>query len=98
MVVDSSALMAIFFEEPDASFYVSAITSDAKRMISVATLVEASIVAMMRRRPDPIAALDILMTRLHIEVVPVDEEQGSACARRIPALWQRARGGRAQLR
>jgi ribonuclease VapC len=75
MVVDTSALMAIFLEEPDASAYISAMASDTKRMISAATLVEASIVAMMRRRPDPIAALDILMTRLRIEVVPVDGEQ-----------------------
>jgi ribonuclease VapC len=75
MVVDSSALMAIFLEEPDASLYVSAIVNDTKRFISAATLVESSVVAMTRRRPDPIAALDILIVRLGLEIVSVDREQ-----------------------
>jgi ribonuclease VapC len=75
MVVDSSALIAIFLEEPDASLYVSAIVNDMKRFISAATLVESSVVAMTRRRPDPIAALDTLIVRLGLEVVPVDREQ-----------------------
>jgi ribonuclease VapC len=32
-------------------------------------------VAIRRRRPDPIAALDILTTRLRLVVIPVDHEQ-----------------------
>ena len=75
MVIDSSALMAIFLNEPDASIYASAIVNDLRRLISAATLAEASIVAIRRRRPDPIAALDILTTRLRLVVIPVDHEQ-----------------------
>ena len=75
MVIDSSALMAIFLNEPDASIYASAILNDRIRLISAATLAEASIVAIRRRRPDPIAALDILTTRLRLVVIPVDHEQ-----------------------
>jgi ribonuclease VapC len=75
MVIDSSALMAIFLNEPDASIYASAILNDRIRLISAATLAEASIVAIRRRRPDPIAALDILTTRLRLVVLPVDHEQ-----------------------
>ena len=75
MVVDSSALLAILLEEPDASMYLGAILNDPKRLISAASLVEASAVAMNRRQPDPIAALDILIARLGLTVVPVDHEQ-----------------------
>jgi ribonuclease VapC len=75
MVVDSSALMAIFLEEPDASLYISAITNDARRFISAVTLVESSIVAMARRQPDPIAALDTLIATLRLEIVSFDREQ-----------------------
>jgi ribonuclease VapC len=75
MVVDSSALLAIFLEEPDASVYVSAILSDPVRLMSAATLVESSIVAIRRREPDPISALDMLVARLRLLLVPVDHEQ-----------------------
>ena len=75
MVIDSSALLAIFLEEPDASIYASAILNDRRRLISAATLAETSIVAIRRRQPDPIVALDILMTWLRLVVIPVDHEQ-----------------------
>jgi ribonuclease VapC len=75
MVIDSSALMAIFLEEPDASMYTAAILNDRRRLISAATLVEASIVAIRRRQPDPIAAFDTLTPRLRLVVVAVDHEQ-----------------------
>jgi ribonuclease VapC len=75
MVIDSSALMTIFLVEPDASMYTAAILNDRRRLISAATLVEASIVAMRRRQPNPIAALDTLTARLRLVVVAVDHEQ-----------------------
>ncbi len=75
MVIDSSALLAIFLEEPDASIYASAIVNDRRRLISAATLAETSIVAIRRRQPDPIVALDTLTTRLRLVVIPVDHEQ-----------------------
>src|ERR1017187_3235660 len=48
---------------------------DLKGLISAASLVETSAVAMNRRQPDPIAALDTLIARLGLAVVPVDHEQ-----------------------
>ncbi len=75
MFIDSSAILAIFFEEPDASVYAAAILNDTKRLISAATLVEVSIVAMRLRQPDPIGALDVLVMRLGLEIIPVDHEQ-----------------------
>jgi ribonuclease VapC len=75
MVVDSSALLSILMEEPDASVYLSAILNDRTRLISAATLVEASIVLIRRREPGATLALDSLSTRLRLVVIPVDHEQ-----------------------
>lgn len=75
MVVDSSALMSIFFEEADGSVYASAILNDSPRLISAASLLEASMVAIRWRQPDPTSALDLLVARLGLEVIPVDHGQ-----------------------
>jgi ribonuclease VapC len=75
MVIDSSALIAILLAEPDASIYISAILNDITRLISAATLVETSIVMIRRREPDAIAALDAVVARLQLTVIPVDREQ-----------------------
>ena len=75
MVIDSSVIGAILFEEPDASVYVSAILNDVTRLMSAATLVEISMVVMRLQRPDPIAALDELLSRLRIAILPFDHEQ-----------------------
>ncbi|HEX7158348.1 MAG TPA: type II toxin-antitoxin system VapC family toxin [Edaphobacter sp.] len=76
MVIDSSALAAIVLEEPDDSMYIAAIANDPKRLISVATLLEISIVLMRRRRDNlGVTALDALITRFRIVSVPVDQEQ-----------------------
>ncbi len=75
MVIDSSALLAIVFEESDASIYTSAILNSATRIISAATLVETSMVSMRLRTPDPVALLDTLIDRFEIVIVPVDREQ-----------------------
>jgi ribonuclease VapC len=76
MVIDSSALIAIILEEPDSSGYVSAIASDTKRLVSVAALLECSIV-LMRRIKDysGVTALDTLILQLRIIAVPVDHDQ-----------------------
>jgi ribonuclease VapC len=75
VVIDSSAIAAIMFEEPDASVYISAILNDVTRLMSAATLVEISMVVMRLRAPDPMAALDTLLARLQVVVVPFDREQ-----------------------
>ena len=75
MVIDSSALLAIVLQEPDASIYASAISNSPICWLSVASLVEASIVLMRRRTHSPIAVLDSLIESQQIVAVPVDQEQ-----------------------
>ncbi len=75
MVIDSSALIAILFEEADASVYLYAIANDPVRLVSASTLLETSVVLIRRRSGDPIGALEVLMTRFGIEVVPFNGAQ-----------------------
>jgi ribonuclease VapC len=76
MVIDSSALVAIILEEPDASIYLSAIANTSTAMLSTATFVETSLVLLRRRKHDALTVLDIVISQLKIETVPVDHEQG----------------------
>jgi ribonuclease VapC len=75
MVIDASALVAIIFEEPDASVYFSAIANGVPRLLSAATLLESSLVIMRRRTAGGTAALDTLLSQLRVEIVSVDESQ-----------------------
>ena len=75
MVIDTSALIAILQEEPDASIYVSAILNDPTRLISAATLTETSIVTLYKRKADATAVVDALVARFRLIVINVDHEQ-----------------------
>ena len=75
MVIDASAILAILLEEADASVYASAMADSPTCLISAASLVETSLIALRLRAPDPIAALDTLIDALAIEVIPVDRDQ-----------------------
>jgi ribonuclease VapC len=75
MVIDSSPIAAIMFEEPDASVYISAILNDVTRLMSAATLVEISMVITRLKSPDPLAVLDALLARLQVVIVPLDHAQ-----------------------
>lgn len=75
MVIDSSALLAIILQEPDASIYLSAILNSDNCLVSAASLEETSMVSLRLRFPDPIALLDDLINRAEITVAPVDHEQ-----------------------
>jgi ribonuclease VapC len=61
MVIDSSAVLAIFFDEPEASVYASAMLNDPVCLMSAVSLVEISMVAIGRRNRDHLGALDLLI-------------------------------------
>jgi ribonuclease VapC len=75
MVIDTSALVAILFEEPDGDAFLQRIVDDPVRLVSAGTLLEAGIVAdnHSNRRKGP--ALDALLATLGTRVEPVTEEQ-----------------------
>jgi ribonuclease VapC len=75
MVIDTSALMAILQQEPEAANYANAIQRDAVRLVSAVSALEASIVVESRKGPNGGRDLDLLLHRAHIEVVAFSSEQ-----------------------
>lgn len=78
MVVDTSALLAILQDEPERRSFNEALESVDSRLVSVATLVEISIIIESRYGAEGLRDLDLLIERAGIELVPVDVEQARA--------------------
>ena len=75
MVLDTSAIIAILTGEPVADRLVGAIEADRTRLVSSATVVEASLVLLGRYGEAGDVQLDRLLRTIGAEVVPVGEEQ-----------------------
>ena len=75
MVIDTSALIAILDDEPERRAFIEKIEAADTRLLSAATLVEASIVVEARRGAEGEKFLDLFIERAGIEIVPVDIEQ-----------------------
>jgi ribonuclease VapC len=90
MVVDTSALLAILLDEPDAGRVAAAFDTGFPLLLSAATLVEATMVIESRKGDAGGRDLDLLIYRSGMEVVPVDAEQAEAA--RI--AWRRYGKGR----
>ena len=75
MVIDTSALIAILTDESDAERNESAIAADPVRLISAATLLEASLVIEARLGEEAGRELDLLLHKARVEILSVDENQ-----------------------
>ncbi len=76
MIVDTSALVAIALGEPAAVRLLRRLHGAPTRRISIASVIEACLVLVGRLGEGGRSALEALLRRLDIEVVPVDLEQG----------------------
>ncbi len=75
MIVDSSAIMAILNEEPEAEACLAAIRATRQAKMSAATFLECALVVDGYGRVDLSADLEPMVERLGITVVPVSVEQ-----------------------
>jgi ribonuclease VapC len=75
MIVDTSALLAVFFEEPEAERFARAIAGADVARISAANLLEAGIVADNQTDPRTGRQLDALVVNFRLRIDPVTEEQ-----------------------
>lgn len=75
MVLDTSALIAILANEPERREFIEKLEAADSRLISAATLVEASIVIETKFGADGQKFLDLFIDRAGIEIAPVDEHQ-----------------------
>lgn len=73
LVIDTSALMAIVFGEPDAESFQTRLVDSSRRVISAVNLFEAALVAERRGGLELRDRLDRLISRLQPEVIPFDE-------------------------
>lgn len=74
MVVDTSALLAILLDEAEAPAMTRAIAAATSRAVGSPTLVEAAAVMLARKGPAGEIALDALLHRLGIAVIPMSED------------------------
>jgi ribonuclease VapC len=75
MIIDTSALVGILDQEPDAERLVRAIARASERILSAATLVETGIVMQTRRGDEAARDLDLLLAKFDVEIVPVSAKQ-----------------------
>jgi ribonuclease VapC len=75
MVLDTSALLAILFDEPERRSFTEAIEGAARRLLSAANFVEASLILEARHGAEGVRALDRLLSTAGVEIVPVDVPQ-----------------------
>jgi ribonuclease VapC len=90
MVIDTSAIVAIALDEPDASEIEVQIVDDPVRLISAATVLEATMVIETRLGDAGGREFDLWMLKIRAEIVPVDAEQAEAARR----AWRRYGKGR----
>ncbi|HEY3439133.1 MAG TPA: type II toxin-antitoxin system VapC family toxin [Paludibaculum sp.] len=75
MTLDTSAIVAIFQDEPERAEFVALIEEAPRRLISAVSVLEAAMVLDSRRGENAGAQLDQFLIRASIETVAFDEEQ-----------------------
>ena len=75
MVMDTSALLAIFLAEPERQTCLERIRQDGSRLLSAANALETAIVLEARRGAVAGREFDLFIHRLGIEIVVVDAAQ-----------------------
>jgi ribonuclease VapC len=90
MVIDSSAMAAIFFHEPERDAFRAAIIAANTRLMSAATVLEAGMVIESRKGGAAGREFDLFVVRVQIKIVSVDADL-SELAR---SAWRRYGKGR----
>ena len=90
MVIDTSALAAIFFAEPDRQKFLAAITAAESRLVSAASVLETGIVLEARQGEAAGREFDLFVVRANLQVVPFDAEQADLAR----SAWRKYGKGR----
>jgi ribonuclease VapC len=90
MVIDTSAIVAIALDEPEAASFERKIADDPIRLISAATVFEAGMVLEAKLGEAGGAELDLWLHKVGVEIVPVDAEHADQARR----AWRRFGRGR----
>ncbi len=85
MIIDTSAIMAILFDEPEAAHYEQAISAAWPRRMSAVALLEAAMVVEGKGGNAAGRQLDTFLDKAEIELMPVTLEHVEAARR----AWRR---------
>mgnify|MGYP001810114465 CR=1 FL=1 len=96
MIIDTSAIIAILRDEPEAQFCAMAIESTTQRRVSAANFLEAAVVIDGSRDPVASRRFDELVREAHLTVEPVTEAH-ARIARDAYRDFGKGRGHPAQL-
>jgi ribonuclease VapC len=75
MILDTSAVLAVLLDEPEADVFAEIISKDPKRLISAGTALELMIVTEAKKGEIGGRELDLFLHRAKIDIVPFDSEQ-----------------------
>jgi ribonuclease VapC len=90
MVIDTSAIAAIFFAEPERQTFLDAITAAGSRLISAVSVVETGIVLEGRQGEAAGREFDWFVVRANLQIVSVDAEQADLAR----SAWRKYGKGR----
>jgi ribonuclease VapC len=90
MVIDTSALLSILFNEPDAEHFELAVATDPVHLISAASLLETAIVVEARLGEAGGRELDTLLAAVQITIIPFTADQ-AAIARQAYRTYGKGR-------
>ena len=75
MVIDTSAIVAILFQEPETQSLIKALVADAKRIMSSFSALEAHVVVQVKKGPAGGRELDLFLHEAQIEIVNFTADQ-----------------------
>ncbi len=75
MVVDTSAILAILQQEPEAQTFSELIQDALSRHVSAVSVLEAGIILLRRYGAEGARDLDIFLSAAELEIGPFDQEQ-----------------------
>lgn len=90
MVIDTSAIVAIALNEPEATAFEQRIADDPVRLISAATVLEAAMVLETRLGEPGGSELDLWLHKVGVEIVAVEPDHADQARR----AWRRYGKGR----
>ncbi len=73
MIVDTSAIIAILEQEPEANFFEDRLLATSEKFMAAPSLLEACMVASGRRGPEGIGEVEELIRVLAVRILPFDE-------------------------
>jgi ribonuclease VapC len=90
MVLDSSAVLAVLFDEPERRAFTLSIERDPRRLMSAANVLESALIVEARRGEPAGRELDLLLHRADVQVMSVDASQVELAR----SAWRRFGKGR----